>query len=211
MDPRATSWAPWPPGRTSPDARVAEAALAAAEARFRVTVERAAVGIAQVALDGRWLMVNGNLRGMLGYAETELLERSIQDITHADDLAAELAQVRQLAEGELSLCPQEALHPKGRQPSPGRATGSVLGDPTGTPSSIIAVVQDNSRRKQAEAELNESRDRLRLALDAGRMGLWVWNRPQTGWSGTRGSSSCSHRAGAGPTVHDACVGARPSA
>jgi PAS domain-containing protein len=44
-----------------------------AEERFRATFEQAAVGFAQVSVDGRMLMVNEKLCKILGYAREELL------------------------------------------------------------------------------------------------------------------------------------------
>jgi len=55
--------------------------LADSEARFRATFENAAVGIAHVAPDGRWLRVNEALCRILGYLADELITRSFQDIT----------------------------------------------------------------------------------------------------------------------------------
>jgi PAS domain S-box-containing protein len=72
--------------------------LADREARFQATFENAAVGIAHVAPDGRWLRVNKALGRILGYPVDELLTKSFQDVTHPDDLAADLAQVELMRE-----------------------------------------------------------------------------------------------------------------
>src|SRR5262249_57924044 len=72
-----------------------------AERRFRATFEQAAVGMAHVGLDGRWLLVNQTLCDLVGYTPAELLERTFQDITHPEDLAADLAVVRRLLGGEI--------------------------------------------------------------------------------------------------------------
>ena len=58
----------------------AESALSESEQRFRETFELAATGIAHVALDGRFLRVNRRLCEMLGYAEAELVGRSVKDV-----------------------------------------------------------------------------------------------------------------------------------
>src|SRR4029079_16086044 len=60
----------------------AERALAESEALFRATFEHAAVGIAQLSLDGTWLQVNDRLCGITGYAREELLGRNMWDTTH---------------------------------------------------------------------------------------------------------------------------------
>src|SRR5262249_9453318 len=68
------------------EVRARTAEVRESEQRFRVTFEQAAVGIAHVALDGRWLRVNQKLCDIVGYSREELHQRTFQDITHPDDL-----------------------------------------------------------------------------------------------------------------------------
>lgn len=68
--------------------------------RFRATFEQAAIGIAHVAIDGRWLRVNNRLCTMLGYTELELLDKTFQELTHRDDLAPDVELVNKLLAGE---------------------------------------------------------------------------------------------------------------
>jgi PAS domain S-box-containing protein len=51
---------------------------------------------------------------------------------------------------------------------------------------MYGVVQDITERKGLEASLRSSEERLRLALDAGRMGVWDWNvrTGELNWSDT---------------------------
>ncbi len=62
-------------------------------ARLRASFDDAAVGMAHVAPDGRWLRVNDRLCAMIGYSREEMLGKNFQDITHPDDLATDLASV----------------------------------------------------------------------------------------------------------------------
>jgi len=78
----------------------AEDSLRQSEARFRGAFENASIGVALVSLMGEWLQVNRTLCGMLGYNEDELLELTFQQITHPDDLAGDLAFLRQTLNGE---------------------------------------------------------------------------------------------------------------
>jgi PAS domain S-box-containing protein len=77
----------------------ARRALAESEARFRAIFENAAVGIALVAPDGRWLRVNEALCRVLGYTADELLVRSWQEVTHPDDLGADREQLDDMRAG----------------------------------------------------------------------------------------------------------------
>ena len=74
----------------------AEAALAVQELRFRATFEQAAVGMAHVAPDGRWLRVNDCFCQLLGYSRSELLKKTFQDIAHPDDLEKDMWVLEQL-------------------------------------------------------------------------------------------------------------------
>lgn len=56
------------------------AELRQSEVLFRTTFEQAAVGLAHVAPDGRWLRVNQRLCEILGYTTEELLHTSFQAI-----------------------------------------------------------------------------------------------------------------------------------
>ena len=76
--------------------------LAAAEERWRLTIDNAPVGIALVGLDGTFLRANEALCRILGYSAEELVELSFQDLTHPDDLDADLDHVEELLAGEIS-------------------------------------------------------------------------------------------------------------
>jgi PAS domain S-box-containing protein len=71
------------------------------EAINQATFDQAAVGIAHVGLDGRWLRVNDRMCAIVGYPREELLQLTFQDLTHPDDLEPDLHRVRQLLSGEL--------------------------------------------------------------------------------------------------------------
>ncbi|MDO8826380.1 MAG: PAS domain S-box protein [Methylophaga sp.] len=79
----------------------AELALQQSEERFRNAFDTAAIGMAIVGLDGRWLEVNGALCRMLGYSEAELNERTFVDVTHPDDLDLDLEYIQKLLNGDL--------------------------------------------------------------------------------------------------------------
>jgi PAS domain S-box-containing protein len=76
-------------------------ALAESEQRFRATFENAAVGIAHLGPDLRWLRANDALCRILGYPVYELVTKSLQDITHPDDLAADVAQIERVRDGTI--------------------------------------------------------------------------------------------------------------
>ncbi|MDO9709697.1 PAS domain S-box protein [Paracraurococcus lichenis] len=149
-------------------------ALAESEARFRGTFEQASVGLAHVGLDGRWLRVNGRLCEILGYEEAELFGLSFQDLTHPEDLGADLAQVQALLDGSLRSYAMEKRYRR-RDGSLvwANLTVSLSRDAAGRPEHFISVVEDISARKQAEAALAASEARLRDLLETLDLGAFM--------------------------------------
>lgn len=147
-----------------------EEQLRTSEEQFRATFEQAAVGIAHVALDGRWLLVNQRLCEIVGYTREELLASTFQDITHPDDLAADLTLMQQVLAGKLSRYEIEKRYlRKDGSIVWGNLTVALVRKPTGTPNYFISVVENINRRKQMEEALRESNEELsqfnRLAVD----------------------------------------------
>jgi PAS domain S-box-containing protein len=76
-------------------------ALRESEERFRSSFDHAPIGMALVALDGRFLEVNRALCELVGYSDQEMLDRSSQDIVHPDDMADVLEIHKRLSTGEM--------------------------------------------------------------------------------------------------------------
>jgi len=173
--------------RTSPD-RAAEPAecqktdpaLQQSEGRFRIDFEQFAVGLVYVSLEGTFLRVNQRFCDITGYTQEELQQLTFQDITHSEDLAADLAQLKRLLAGEIQTYSLEKryLHSQGAIIWI-TLTVSLARKLTGEPDYLLGVVEDISRRKQAEETLKTSEERLRLALQAANQGLYDLN-VQTG-------------------------------
>ena len=81
--------------------KTAEDELREAEERFRVAFLHAPIGIALVALDGRYAQVNPAMCEILGYGEEELLGKTFQEITHPEDLEVSLDSEHRLRAGEV--------------------------------------------------------------------------------------------------------------
>ncbi len=156
--------------------REAEIALGESEARFRATFELAAVGIAHVGLDGRWIRVNRRLCGILGYSEQELEGLTFQSITHPDDLRSDLEHLDRLLLGEIDTYAMEKrYYRKDGAPFWAELTVSLVRDSSGQPSHLISVVQDISQRHAAETALRGAEERLSLAAKASALGVWEWD------------------------------------
>jgi PAS domain S-box-containing protein len=113
------------------------------ERRFRMTFERAGVGMAHLGVDGRWLRVNEPLCEILGYDADELLALRFHDVTHPDDLGADLAQFARLVAGETpSFSIEKRYIRKDGTVIWGMLTRSVVRDDAGNIEYTIAVVRD---------------------------------------------------------------------
>ncbi|HBA87228.1 MAG TPA: hypothetical protein DCZ75_04345 [Geobacter sp.] len=134
----------------------AEEALARSESAFRATFEQAAVGMARVATDGRWLQVNQRLCDIVGYTPDELLALTFQEITHPHDLDAGLGSVLQVLAGDMDSYSQEMrfLRRDGSIVWINFTVGSVR-DTDGAPAYSISVVEEITKRKRAEEALAE--------------------------------------------------------
>ncbi|PND58767.1 diguanylate phosphodiesterase [Mycobacterium sp. ENV421] len=69
------------------------------ERRFELALAHSPIGMAVVGLDGTFLRTNRALRNMLGYTKRELAELTFQEITHPDDLDADIALLTECLEG----------------------------------------------------------------------------------------------------------------
>jgi len=150
------------------EVRARTAELQASEQRFRVTFDYAAVGIAHVATDGRWLRVNRKLCDIVGYTREELLQRTFQDITHPEDLQADLEYVRQSLAGELESYSMEKryIHKSGSLVWIYLTVALVRG-PRNEPRYFISIVEDITGRKHLEEQLRESQKMEALGRLAG--------------------------------------------
>lgn len=133
-----------------------ENALTESEQAFRLTFNQAAVGIARVSTEGKWLDVNQKFCDIVGYSKAELLTRTFQDITHPDDMAADLDYLQQMLAGQLASIAMEKryLHKSGETVWVNVTVG-LAQNSDGTPKYFIAVVENISARKQSDARLEK--------------------------------------------------------
>jgi len=138
------------------DHRQAEEALRQSERRFRSTFENAAIGIAHVALEGRIQEVNGRFCEIAGYSCEDVLGRTCEEITFADDWKAEKDQIQRLLDGAVAHYSIEKRYLR-RDGSPVwvNLTRSIQRDDEGRAEYFIVLVEDISVRKRVEEALRE--------------------------------------------------------
>ena len=141
-------------------------ALRESEERFANAFEYAAIGMALVAPEGRWLVVNQALCELVGYPAEELLTKTFQDITHPNDLETDLAYVRQVLAAEIRSYRLEKryFHKLGYTVWV-LLSVSLVRDAHGQPLYFISQIQDITDRKRAEETLREREEQLRLITE----------------------------------------------
>jgi diguanylate cyclase (GGDEF)-like protein/PAS domain S-box-containing protein len=127
---------------------------AASEARFHATFNQAAVGLAHISPQGRFLLVNRRLCEMLGYSEAELKLKTVKDLSHPEDRNVTDDLVRRLHAGEIDKFSIEKryLHSNGAVLWVNLTVAHIRGL-DGKLDYDVSVVEDITERKQIEHAL----------------------------------------------------------
>ncbi len=138
-----------------------EAALRESEDRFSAAFSHAPVGMVITAPDGLFIEANQAYLDMLGLTREEIAARPSDSFTHPDDVAA----THQFGEGFRTGAHHTAVLEKRYYRKNGdmiwaRASGTMRRDHANRPTQFIAVIEDITRRKQIEDELQQSQERL---------------------------------------------------
>lgn len=150
------------------DRRLAQAALEESEARFRAVFEQASVGIAirDLTERPRFLRVNRKLCEILGYSESELLQKTTTELTVEDDLDATQQMNRQLMAGTVSSYSRRKRYRR-RDGKPiwvnlavSRVFEKGKNGKEGA-SYLISVIEDISEQVESESRVLESEARYR--------------------------------------------------
>ena len=145
--------------RNITDRKRAEIALRDSEERFRAIFEQAAVGIAKTALCGQFMRVNPGFCQIVRYAESELLQKNWQAITHPDDIEADREYVSSLLSGNIqTFSLEKRLLCKDQEVRWANVTVSAMRDAKGTPQYLICAIEDISERKLVQELLQASLD-----------------------------------------------------
>jgi PAS domain S-box-containing protein len=163
-----------------------EAALNESERRLQAMFEQAAVGMAVVAADGKMLRVNRRLCEMVGYTADELAKLRFQDITHPDDLAADLEARRAMAAGEQASYSRRKRYfrKNGDIVWIKLASAAVRGD-TGQIDYFVSVFEDITEAVRADVASRESEQKYRSLFESSHDAIMTLEPPS--WRFTDGN------------------------
>lgn len=140
---------------------MAFSALPDYQALFSATFDKAAIGIAHVALDGSWLRVNPRLCAIMGYSPDEFMGKTFQDMTYPDDLERDLHLLRQTLSGQIHRYQMEKRYVrKNGEIIWARLNVALVRDAAGQPDFFVSVVESMQAKKANPNMLNLSLNEL---------------------------------------------------
>ncbi|MEO0996529.1 MAG: PAS domain S-box protein, partial [Pseudomonadota bacterium] len=138
-----------------------EAELQRTREEHRLTLENAPIGIVVLRNSGRILEVNRAVLRMSGYDEPDLIGRPGIHFLHADDQIVVARNFRQLIETTLDTSVStHRMRVRGDGYLTVQMHSAVVHDETGRATLLICMLQDLTRQREVEAELQMQRERL---------------------------------------------------
>ena len=143
----------------------AQEKLRESEERFRALVNQSAAGICRTDLDGRLTFVNQKICEMLGYTESELVGKTIRELTRPEDLKGRRELFEQVRIEGKPFEVEKRLLRKDKSAVWVNISASPIRDLTGELHSAVAVILNITERKRAEEKLRQTQERFGLLIE----------------------------------------------
>ncbi|MEO7724589.1 MAG: PAS domain S-box protein [Chthoniobacterales bacterium] len=159
-------------GTESTSRSTLEDSLRVSEERFRVAFAQSVTGMAITDLKGTILRANDSFCRIVGRPVEEIVDRNTDHMTHPDDRRANSEIVQEVLEGNRGsgTFSKRYVRPDGTVVWT-RINVSRLRQADGTPSGLMATIEDVTTQRAAEEELAEARAKAELALESERARL----------------------------------------
>ncbi|MCK4704419.1 MAG: PAS domain-containing protein, partial [Gammaproteobacteria bacterium] len=156
------------------DRKKAESALVENEEKLRSLYEHSPVGIALNGMDGRFIEANQGFLDIIGYTDEECRALTYWQLTPEEYATQEAQHLESLnSSGHYGPYEKEYIHKGGHRVAV-LLNGSVVHDRDGN-KRIWSIVQDISKRKNAELAMQESEERFAFAVEGAGDGIWDWD------------------------------------
>ncbi len=141
--------------------------------RLRAFFDAAPIGINVLDASARTIQANRALQEMIGYTEEELIGRTFRDYSPPDEQAVDAVAIREMRAGGTDdiVRREKAYQHKDGQKVWVQITAATPRNPDGSPRFFVAMIENLSDRKQAEAALADSEQRNRAVLQAALDGI----------------------------------------
>jgi two-component system cell cycle sensor histidine kinase/response regulator CckA len=142
-----------------------EERLQASEERLRSFFEQSAVGLAITDSQTRFTRVNSSFARFLGYEPSEVVGRTVLDVTHSDDVEMTGQLVRKNRNNDGSFTYEQRYAKRDGSVIWGRTTVTRLRREDGTLDGFLGVVEDITESKRSEEALRRQSELLQSILD----------------------------------------------
>lgn len=141
---------------------------------FRLAMDNSAIGMCVVSPDGAFTRVNHALCALLGRDEASVTSSTWQELTHRDDLDADLTLVADVLAGRIDSYRllKRFLRPDGSIVW-GDLSVACVRDDAGSVRTFVSQIVDVTDRETALAALVESQELFHLVMDGSAVGMSV--------------------------------------
>ncbi len=146
-----------------------------AAARLAAIIESTDDAVISKDLSGRIRTFNAAAERLFGYHAADVVGQNVIILFPPDRLGEEARILERIRAGErIEHLETVRITSSGRRIDVS-ITVSPIRDDAGAVIGASSIARDITLRKAAEADLRRSEERLRIALEAGRMGTWDWD------------------------------------
>ncbi|MCK9391585.1 MAG: PAS domain S-box protein [Syntrophales bacterium] len=144
------------------------------ETRFRSYFNSHLHGIAITSPENKWVQVNDRICSIMGYSRDEIIRMTWSEMTHPDDITADLAQFERVLSGQIDYYTMNKrfIRKDGKVVWTNLSVECVRKS-DGSVDHIIAMVDDITSVKLAEKALQESEDRYRRLFENANEAIFV--------------------------------------
>ena len=170
--------------------RAAEEEMRYREQLHRIAFDQAPTGMVFAGLDGRFIQVNARMCEITGYSAEELVRMNISDLTYPEDRESDAPLMDSLHSGTTPQYENEKRYVcKGGIIRWVTVSAHMVNDGAGRPLHTVGVIHDITARKETEAALRLTNERLTLAVKCSQVVLfqqdlelrYIWHRnPELG-------------------------------
>ncbi|HEX2867456.1 MAG TPA: PAS domain S-box protein [Ignavibacteriales bacterium] len=147
--------------------------LIESENLFRSTFEQAGAGIVHMDLEDRFMRMNEKYCEILGRPRQELMQMTLQDIVHPEDLKKDLAFRKKLLQGEITDFKMEKRYLKGDSSTVWTLFScTLMQEATTGRVFFVGVIEDITNTKKEEARVRKSEALLDQTLELLPVGIW---------------------------------------